>query len=227
MIGLPDGRIEEVTMVGDIILNPNIIPKGVLHIPAFQYNLLSVGKLLDTSNLATHFTKSGCVFQDLITKVKVADAHRLGGLYKLNKDFAGKDAKSKSMDNKSLHGPLLCNSASKHADMELRHARLGHCSLSKLKYVPGCTGSPDSIFCDTCMMSKFHRLPFQRSNSLASKSFELVHMDLWGVLIRLLTYQELIIFLLFWMTTLELLGPFSCITNCKLYFTSNVSLLMS
>ena len=90
MIGLPDGRIEEVTMVGDIILNPNIIPKGVLHIPAFQYNLLSVGKLLDTSNLATHFTKSGCVFQDLITKVKVADAHRLGGLYKLNKDFAGR-----------------------------------------------------------------------------------------------------------------------------------------
>jgi len=40
--------------------------------------------------------------------------------------------------------------------------------------------APDSILCDTCMMSKFHRLPFQRSNSLASKSFELVHMDLWG-----------------------------------------------
>lgn len=42
MIGLPDGRINEVTMVGDIILHPNIILKGVLYVSAFQYNLLSI-----------------------------------------------------------------------------------------------------------------------------------------------------------------------------------------
>lgn len=120
------------------------------------------------------------MFEDLTTKVKVADAHQLGGLHKLNKDFARRDAKSKSIDNKLLPGSFLCYSASKHADLELLHARLGHCSLSKLKHVPGCTVGPNSILCDTCMMSKFHRLPFQRSNSLAFKPFELVHMDLWG-----------------------------------------------
>jgi len=81
------------------------------------------------------------VFHDLTTKVKVADAHRLCGLYKLNKDFARRDTK-KSIDNKLLHSSFLCNFGSKHADLELLHARLGHCSLSKLKYVLGCTVGP-------------------------------------------------------------------------------------
>lgn len=61
------------------------------------------------------------------------------------------------------------------------HARLGHASLSKIKYVDecGCNGL-ENYKCDVCALAKHQKLPFSRSESRADGSFKLVHMDLWG-----------------------------------------------
>ncbi|GJZ88141.1 retrovirus-related pol polyprotein from transposon TNT 1-94 [Tanacetum coccineum] len=66
-------------------------------------------------------------------------------------------------------------------DVHIFHARLGHTSVSKLIHIPVCNSMDLSKFsCECCMLSKSHRLPFQLSNSMSERAFELLHMDLWG-----------------------------------------------
>ena len=36
------------------------------------------------------------------------------------------------------------------------------------------------FFCETCVLAKFHRLPFNKSTITSKASFQLIHMDLWG-----------------------------------------------
>ena len=73
------------------------------------------------------------------------------------------------------------NKASTLPSLEVLHARLGHTSLSKMKYTSACKNVlPNSFSCDTCILAKAHRLPFERSTITTKAPFELVHMDLWG-----------------------------------------------
>lgn len=71
-----------------------------------------------------------------------------------------------------------CNSV---ANMNIIHARLGHVSLSKMQHLDFCKcENLKDFFCDTCSISKHHRLPFSLSKSIASSCFDLIHVDLWG-----------------------------------------------
>ena len=134
--------------------------------------------------LRISFTKDGCVFQDHITKACVATGHRLAGLYRFIGDAAVDTSKSlwdAAEDKGVSSGNKGCYASSKQLDIHLFHARLGHCSISKLKHIKDYRHyCPNSLYCDTCILSKFHRLPFPRSESTASNPFDLVHMDLWG-----------------------------------------------
>ena len=38
----------------------------------------------------------------------------------------------------------------------------------------------DKFFCETCILAKAHRMPFDRSTISTKVPFELIHMDLWG-----------------------------------------------
>ena len=70
-----------------------------------------------------------------------------------------------------------CNSLS----LEVLHTRLGHTSLSKVKHISVCKDVlSDTFSCDTCILAKAHRLPFERSTITTKAPFELVHMNLWG-----------------------------------------------
>lgn len=84
LVGLPDGSVKQVTHIGDIKVCPDIVLKEVLYVPEFRYNLLSVGKLLDTSSLITWFTRDGCGFQDLTIRVTVVEGNCVAGLYGLD-----------------------------------------------------------------------------------------------------------------------------------------------
>lgn len=66
-------------------------------------------------------------------------------------------------------------------DLSIFHARLGHSSLSKLQSldVPNSSSVKD-LHCETCVLSKRHKLSFVRSPFIASELFQLVYMDLWG-----------------------------------------------
>lgn len=37
-----------------------------------------------------------------------------------------------------------------------------------------------NIVCDTCHISKFHRLPFHSTHHLSTHPFDLIHVDIWG-----------------------------------------------
>jgi len=36
--------------------------------------------------------------------------------------------------------------------------------------------------CDTCHLAKQHKLPFQLSNTNTVKIFDLIHVDIWGLI---------------------------------------------
>ncbi|GJT45465.1 retrovirus-related pol polyprotein from transposon TNT 1-94 [Tanacetum coccineum] len=65
-------------------------------------------------------------------------------------------------------------------DIQTFHDRLGHTSVSKLVHIPECKQFDVSNFhCESCMLSKQHKLPFPISTSIQSVPFALLHMDLW------------------------------------------------
>lgn len=65
--------------------------------------------------------------------------------------------------------------------LQISHARMGHTSVSKMKHLSVFDDFDlDNMFCETCRIAKHHRLPFQRSESIAQHLFDIVHIDLWG-----------------------------------------------
>lgn len=68
-------------------------------------------------------------------------------------------------------------------DIHLWHHRMGHVSNERLmvlstKY-PYISAKKLDV-CDSCHLAKQKRLHFTLSSSCSSKSFELIHMDIWG-----------------------------------------------
>lgn len=57
---------------------------NVLYVPKFNYNLLSVSKLIKDSKLNFLFLSTCCLIQDPLTKRVVAVGKEEAGLYKLN-----------------------------------------------------------------------------------------------------------------------------------------------
>ena len=77
--------------------------------------------------------------------------------------------------------PTIANKACSQLPLDILHARLGHTSMSKMKYISACKDViTDKFFCETCILAKAHRLPFGRSTITTKAPFQLVHMDLWG-----------------------------------------------
>jgi len=114
--------------------------------------------------------------------------------------------------NKDISSSALsCHVNNKVVDVELFHAHLVYSSVSKLNHIDFCRPcSRNYLYYDTCVLSKFHGLPFSRSESMASQPFELVHVAS-----------------LSWMTALELHGLSCCKTNCKCFLVLNILLHMS
>jgi len=68
-------------------------------------------------------------------------------------------------------------------DIKLWHHRMGHLSNERLMVLntqyPYISAKKFDV-CDTCHLAKQKKLPFTLSSSYSSKSFELIHMDIWG-----------------------------------------------
>ncbi|XP_074270843.1 uncharacterized protein LOC141594750 [Silene latifolia] len=179
-VGLPDGSVKIVYQTGTAKITDRIILHNVLFLPDFKQNLLSVGKLIASSGLLVLFLDSDCIFQDPTSKEIVALAKRAGDLYKLR----GANACLPRVNCSSVNKEFLVhnnNTLSQSQNVSLLHARLGHSSLDKMKYVnsEGLKGIK-KISCDTCVLAKHHILPFPKSTSYANECFKLVHMDVWG-----------------------------------------------
>ncbi|GJU12708.1 pyridoxal 5'-phosphate synthase-like subunit PDX1.2 [Tanacetum coccineum] len=192
IVHLPDGTSKTVTIVGQVQLTPSLILTDVFYVPDFQLNLLSVGKLIKTRQLAACFYPNDFVFQDLTTNQIVAVGKGSKNLYicKPTLDQTTFDAQvstfCKTYQNiipvHCFNKNAFSNYVSKHSvDIKTFHERLAHTSVSKLVHIPQYKHLDVSSFsCECCLLSKHHRLPFQRSNSIAKNPFDLIHVDLWG-----------------------------------------------
>lgn len=83
ILHLSNGTKREVTHIGTIALHLKIVLENVLMVPNFKYNLLSVIKLLQTTNTSIFFFSSHCLLQDQQSRETLAIGKENKGLYKL------------------------------------------------------------------------------------------------------------------------------------------------
>ncbi|KAL8159171.1 hypothetical protein V2J09_000708 [Rumex salicifolius] len=154
---LPDGSLKVVEIVGSVVLDYGFVIHDVLLIQGFKHNLLS----------------------DPITKDKVIEGDRVGGLYVLqsgsSKHKLVVESSNKAMVSKSVDVNTVCKTF---------HERLGHCSLGKLKHLSLALDTSDfhKFSCESFILAKHCKDSFLRSNSIASLPYDLVHFDVWGFL---------------------------------------------
>ena len=168
IIKLPTGATFNITHIGDITLLNGLHLKRVLYVPQFRHNLLSIHKLSQDNNCVVNFHPAGCKIIDAQTHQTKAIGTLQHGLYYM----------------KDSPFSLSINYAAKTSESEyaLWHNRLGHAPLAKLRYILSLKSKllPTDKVCITCPMSKFTKLPFQLSQSHATKKFALIHVDTWG-----------------------------------------------
>ncbi|KAL0448485.1 UNVERIFIED_CONTAM: hypothetical protein Slati_1404900 [Sesamum latifolium] len=82
VVHLPDGSSQPVELTGDVCLHDSLILHGVLCVPSFRYNLLSVHKLCTSNSVSVLFSSSHCWLQDKRTKATlVVGPHNLVHYY--------------------------------------------------------------------------------------------------------------------------------------------------
>lgn len=101
----------------------------MLHVPSFQFNLISVSSLLCDNNCSAHFYPTHCFFQDVSQDLMIGKGNVLHNLYILDVHAFSEHAMSSA----------FCGSLS--ADGKLWHQRLGHPSLAKLQVLSDITFS--------------------------------------------------------------------------------------
>lgn len=133
-ITLPNGKCISVTHSGTILVSPALALHGVLYIPSFKYNLLSVSKLSNKHNCRVIFTPKCCFMQAPSMRRPQVLGELFIGLYLFQ---TSSSASSQVLDSSVFqlsfpanHDPV-CNASI--SDSELWNARLGHLSLTKLQ----------------------------------------------------------------------------------------------
>ena len=123
-----------------------------------------------------------CLIQDLVLQKKIGSFPTIRGLYLLPHTFSIHP----SMSNVPTPPSVIAVSLNlQPQDIDVWHCRLGHPSLPRLQLVHHTDSNvtlPTQSHCSTCHLAKQKTLPYSRSMSRAAKSFELVHMDIWGPL---------------------------------------------
>lgn len=182
-IGLPDGHHAIVSFVGDIHLHDSIVLHGVLYVPSFKYNLLSIPKFTRQLHTFVIFTDEHRLMQGPSSKNDLplgVFGNKINDLYV----FDHRTIKT-SLSFCSLVFPYVSsfNVINKSSNTLLWHRRLGHVPLNKLRQLSLISSQcNDFTFdsCITCSQAKKTRLSFPKSQSSSHQSFDLIHIDVWG-----------------------------------------------
>ena len=183
IVTLPNGKCVHITHAGSVALSSTLVLHGVLYVPSFRYNLLSVSKLSCQLNGFVVFTAQYCLLQALSLRKPQVLGKIYRGLYLLKSSFpASANASLKTFSISSFDKQsLVCNASM--SSQDLWHARLGHLPFTKLQKLGLLSDSSNfnSIKeCLVCSKARQHRLPFPRSQIHSTQIFELIHLDLWG-----------------------------------------------
>lgn len=83
-ITMPNGLPAQVKHIGSVKIGPNLCLKDVLHVPDFQFNLLSISKLTRQTNSQVLFSHECCFLRDHTLQKVVVLGKESNGLYYLN-----------------------------------------------------------------------------------------------------------------------------------------------
>jgi len=124
------------------------------------------------------FSGSFCCVQDLQSQKLIGTGRRENGLHILD-ELKVSIAAATTVDLSSFRLSLSSSS------FYLWHSRLGHVSSSRLRFLAstealGNLKTCDISDCSGCKLAKFSALPFNRSISVSSSPFDLIHSDVWG-----------------------------------------------
>ena len=172
-ITIPDGSKVLVQHIGTVKINDDIILHNVLHVPQFQFNLISVHKLCTDLHCEVHFSHTQCfLFSQKGKKIPLGNVR--AGLYNVQDQATGSFPPSHACTQHCLATV---------EDAKLWHLRLGHLPFSQIPIIqPSCNikSCSKEFFCQVCPKAKQTRLPFPVSSIKTLKPFELIHIDVWG-----------------------------------------------
>ena len=172
-IRLPNGSHTCASLAGSVCLSDDLVLHGVLYLPSFSFNLISVTKLTSSLCCRLIFTNCACKIQDLSSSKMIGYAEVEHGLYVL-----------KGPGIAHLPSPSINSVAA--SNIDVWHCRLGHLSASKLsilnkmyQYIPHSLANTP---CTVCPVAKQKKNSFPVSNTVSTHAFHLIHMDIWGPL---------------------------------------------
>ncbi|KAK1440796.1 hypothetical protein QVD17_06628 [Tagetes erecta] len=158
---IPNGDSIPVEGKGSCRLPNGTTIKGVLHVPKFKCNLLSVSRLSRDLYCSVTFFPDICFMQDLRSRELIGVGKHEHGLYRIG-----------MVENKRR---------AMMSTVDLWHKRLGHTSSDKLSHFNFVENVSFKTFdCDSCAKAKHTRLPFKLSSTKSKECFELIHCDIWG-----------------------------------------------
>lgn len=167
-ITMPDGQKAPIKHIGNVLLNDKILLHNVLHVPQFQFNLLSVQKLASQFTSSLTFTSSHCLLRDLSLRESLVLGKAHAGLYLVNHNFQSSSCSNKQLlkSDSDVSIPSCALSLS-----EIWDCRLGHMPFEKLKFVVlAVSDASHTPICHVCPLSRMHRNPFPHS-SITTTSF--------------------------------------------------------
>ena len=178
-VSLPNGTRVLITHTGTIHISASLILYNVLHVPDFQFNLISVSCLVRSLRCAAHFFLHGCFIQELSRGLMIGKGNLHRDLYILDTSAST----LVSLSSSSSVPASFCGSA--FVEEHVWHQRLGHPSSSVLhnisRNLPSFKRSSLSAsYCPVCPLAKQKRLAFISNNTLSKNPFDLVHLDIWG-----------------------------------------------
>ena len=183
-IALGNGAGLAISRSGSSLINTPSKPlklNHILHVPEISSNLLSVYQFCKDKNCSFIFTDTSFLIKDNLTGMTLLQGRSKNGLYPLQINLFHQ--------NKGSFPTAL---ASVRVSSNTWHHRLGHPALQVMHLLFSTHSLPVdgskrlSSLCMACPMGKSSKLPFSPSNSTASKPLELIHSDIW---VLLLFYQ--------------------------------------
>jgi len=144
----------------------------LLHVPSISKNLLSVSKFARDNHVFFEFHADHCLVKHQKTKQTLLHGKVKDGLY-VFQDFIPTNKLSVNTSSVAPNIDLytLWHKRFGHANSNVIHRIMKQCNL----HIPA-----KQQFCDTCVISKAHQLPFTDSVTVYTSPLELVFIDIWG-----------------------------------------------
>ncbi|XP_019235589.1 PREDICTED: uncharacterized protein LOC109215923 [Nicotiana attenuata] len=118
-VQLPTGSRAEITHTGDAVVLGNKTIEGVLYVPDFKFNILSVSKLTRKLCCSVGFYPDFCIFQGLYNGKVMGIGRENNGLYLIR-------------ENLSI---AAISFLKEHGETTLRRLRLGHASTKAMQHI--------------------------------------------------------------------------------------------